>query len=69
MNLIGLLVVLLIFCIVLWAARALMAAFGVGDPIATVVYVLIVLVGLIWLVNMLGYGGGFIGNGNIGLRR
>jgi hypothetical protein len=57
MNLIGLLIVLLIFCIVLWAARALMAAFGVGDPIATVVYVVIVIIGLLWLVSALGYGG------------
>jgi hypothetical protein len=64
MNLIGLLIVLLIFCIVAWAARALMAAFGVGDPIATVVYVIIVVIGLLWLVNLLGYGGGLgFGNG------
>lgn len=56
MSLIGVVVALLIFCVVLWAARALMAAFGIGDPIATVVYVLLVLVLLVWLWQ--GIGGG-----------
>jgi hypothetical protein len=54
MNPILLLVGLLIFCVILWAARALMSAFGVGDPIATVVYVLLVLLCLIWLLNEVG---------------
>ncbi len=58
MNLISLLIVLLIFCVILWAARALMAAFGVVDPIATIVYVLIVLVAVLWLVQNLGLIGG-----------
>lgn len=58
MNLISLLIILLIFCVVLWAARAIMAAFGVGDPIATIVYVVIVLFGLIWLIQTLGFIGG-----------
>ena len=58
MNLIGLLVALLVFCIVLWAARALMSAFGVGDPIATVVYVVLVLIVLLWIVDQLGIIGG-----------
>ena len=52
--LITLLVYLLVACIVLWAAKALMAAFGVGDPIATVVYVLIVLVILLGILNVFG---------------
>lgn len=54
MSLIGLLVVLLVACIVLWAARALLAAFGIGDPIATVVYVILVLIILFWLLSALG---------------
>jgi len=57
MNLIALLVIILVFCIVLWAARALLAAFGIGDPIATVVYVVLVIIALFMLVNALGYGG------------
>jgi hypothetical protein len=56
MSLIGLVIALLIFCVVLWAARALMAAFGIGDPIATVVYVLLVLLLLVWLWQGLGGG-------------
>jgi hypothetical protein len=58
MSLIGLLIALLIICIVLWAARALMAAFSVEDPIRTVIYVILVILILVWLLNMLGYGGG-----------
>jgi hypothetical protein len=54
MSLISLLIVLLIFCVVVWAARALMAAFGIGDPIATVVYVFLVLIALLFLLQALG---------------
>lgn len=55
MSLIALLIILLIFCVVIWAARSLMGAFGIGDPIATVVYVFLVLIMLLWLVNSFGY--------------
>ena len=58
MSLIGILIVLIVFCVVIWAARSLMAAFGVGDPIATVVYVLLVLIMLIWLLQQFGVIGG-----------
>ena len=54
MSLVGLLVVLLIFCVLVWAARALMGAFGIGDPISTVVYVIIVLIAVLWLLQNLG---------------
>jgi len=54
MNLIGLIVALLVFCVLIWAARALMAAFGIGDPIATVIYVVLVLFFLVWLLQSLG---------------
>jgi hypothetical protein len=55
MTLIGLIIVLLVFCVLIWAARALMAAFGIGDPIATVVYVLLVLIMLLWLLSEFGF--------------
>jgi hypothetical protein len=58
MNLIGLLVALLIFCVVLWAVRALLAAFSIGDPIATVVYVLLVLIFVVYLAGLFGVGPG-----------
>jgi hypothetical protein len=54
MSLIGLLVALLILCIVYWAATQLMAAFGVGDPIRTVVLVILVLIALVWLLGFVG---------------
>jgi hypothetical protein len=55
-NPVAILLTLLIFCVVVWAARALMAAFGIGDPIATVIYVLLVLAFLLWLFSLLGGG-------------
>ena len=58
MSLIGLLVALVVFGIVLWAARALMGAFGIGEPIATVVHVLLVVVFLVFLLGLIGIGPG-----------
>lgn len=54
MSLIGLLIALLIVCVVLWAARVLIAAFAVPQPIGTVIYVIIVLIVVIWFVQQLG---------------
>lgn len=51
---IGLLIAVLVVCIVLWAAQSLMAAFGVPDPIRTVMLVVIVLVALLWFLNAAG---------------
>jgi hypothetical protein len=67
MSLVSLLVLLLIMCVVVWAARALLAAFSIGDPIATVVYVLLVLVFLLYIAQSVGILGGFNG-GNLNLR-
>ena len=69
MNLLGLLVVLLVFCFAVWATRALMGAFGIGDPWATVIYVIIGIFALVFLLQLLGYGGGLgLGSGPM-LRR
>jgi len=54
MSLVSILVVLLVFCLVIWAARAIMVAFGIGDPIATVVYVVLVFVLILWLLSLIG---------------
>lgn len=56
MSLIGLLIVLLVMCVVIWGARTLLAAFGIGNPIASVVYVILVLIFLFWLLQNLGVG-------------
>lgn len=52
--LISLLVVLLVFCLIYWAATRIMAAFGVGEPVHTVVIVVLVLLAVFWLLNMFG---------------
>lgn len=57
MSLIGLLLAIVIFGVITWAARALLGAFGIGDPIATVVQVLLVLVFLFWILQGFGLGG------------
>lgn len=54
MSLIGLLILLIIFCVIVWAARALLAAFAVPEPISTVVWVLIVLIAVFTIVSQFG---------------
>jgi len=57
MSILALLIYLIIICIVFWAVRMLLAAFGIGDPIKTVVYVIMVVLVLIALLQLLGGGG------------
>ena len=56
-DLISLLILLIVIGVVFWAARKIMGAFGIGDPINTVVLVLLVIVCLIAVLNFFGYGG------------
>ena len=53
MDLLTLLVTLIIVILLFWAVRALLSAFGIGDPIATVVYVIMVVIVIIWLLGAL----------------
>lgn len=55
MSLIGLLVALIVLCLLFWAVNAVLRAFGVGDPIATLVKVVFVIVVVFWLLGVLGY--------------
>ena len=57
LNPIALLLWLIVLCVVIWAARALMAAFDLPQPIQTVIFVVIVLVVVLYLVQMLGGSG------------
>ncbi len=67
MSLIGILVALIIIGVLFWAVRALLGAFAIGDPIATVVQVILVVLVILWLVSALG--GGSLGTlGNLRLR-
>lgn len=54
MSILTLLVLLIVFCAVVWAARAILSAFAIPDPISTVVWVGIVLVALLVLLNYSG---------------
>lgn len=54
MSLILLLVALLVVAFALWAARRLIAAFKVPDPFATVIYIIVALVCVLWLLSLLG---------------
>ena len=54
MSLISLLTLLVVFCVIIWAARAILTAFAVPDPIRTVVWVVIVLLCVFALVDQMG---------------
>jgi len=49
----GILGILLIGCIVIWAARALMSAWSIGEPIATSIYVILVVLFAVVLLTRL----------------
>lgn len=54
MSLISIIVALIVFALVFWAANRILAAFGIGDPIATVIYVILVLFFILYLLSLLG---------------
>lgn len=54
MSLIGLFVLLIVFSLMFWAARTLMATFAVPAQIQVVVQVLIVVLVCLWLLEVLG---------------
>lgn len=58
MSILGLLVALVVICLLWWGITRILAAFGVGDPIATVVKVLFVILVVLWLLNAFGIVGG-----------
>ncbi len=59
MPILSILVMFVIILLVFWACRALLAAFKVEDPIATLVYVLLVVFVILWLLSLIGGGVGF----------
>lgn len=58
MSIIGLLILLIVFCVVVWAARAILTAFAIPDPIRTVIWVGIVIVAVLILLSQFGGMGG-----------
>jgi hypothetical protein len=57
-SIIGLLVALVIVCLLFWAVTRILAAFSIGDPIATVVRVILVVLVVLWLISEFGFGAG-----------
>ncbi len=45
---------LVVLCLLLWAARAIMGAFALPQPIQTLIWVAIVVVVVLWLVQLAG---------------
>lgn len=64
MSIVSILVALLLVCVLFWAARALMTAFDIKDPIATVVYVVLVVLVIAWA-----FGGSGLSLGSLRLTR
>lgn len=54
MSLIGIIVALIVILLVFWAVRALLAAFGAGEPLSTVIHVLLVVLVVLWLLGAIG---------------
>lgn len=54
MPILSFLVALIIILLVFWAARQLLAAFGVGEPIATVVNVALIVLTILVLLSFIG---------------
>ncbi len=57
MDIIGLLIFLIIIGVLFWAVRALSAAFGIPQPIQTVIVVLLVVIVIIYLLQAIGGSG------------
>ena len=53
-TLIALVVVLIVVLLLVWCVQRLLGAFAVPEPVATVVYVLIVLIAVLYLVRRFG---------------
>lgn len=54
MPLVGLLVALMVFCLMVWAVQRLIAGFAIPDPIATVIYVNVVVFAVLTLLSWVG---------------
>lgn len=50
---ISLLIGLLILAVVIWATRALVAAFGLPEPISTVIFVIVVVIAVLWFIGQI----------------
>lgn len=58
MTIAALLITLIVFCALIWAAYAIVNAFSIPDPIRTIILVVVVLVALTILLDRVGILGG-----------
>jgi len=54
MSLLSLLVAILLVAVVVWAVKTLVPALGIPEPIATVIYVIVVVLVVFWFLGVLG---------------
>lgn len=54
MDLLTIFLALLVIALAVWAVPKLVAAFGIPDPMATVIYVGLVVLVVLWFVSLLG---------------
>jgi hypothetical protein len=57
MSLLGLLVFLIVIGLMFWVVRQLSGAFGIPQPIVTVIYVVLVIICVLYLLQALGMTG------------
>ena len=57
MDLVSIVIAVLILCLIYWAIHRLAAAFGLSPQIVTVLDVLLVIIAILWLIRVMGYGG------------
>lgn len=56
MLLLNFLITLLIIVLIVWAVRRVVGLLGVPQPMAGIIDVILVVVCVLWLVSLLGYG-------------
>ncbi len=54
MTILSLLVTLVLICLFVWAVRSVMGAFGIGNPMAGLVNVVMVVLVICWLLSVFG---------------
>jgi hypothetical protein len=54
MTIVGLIVVLVLVGLAFWVIRQLSGAFGIPQPIVTVIYVILVVLVVLWLLSAFG---------------
>lgn len=54
MDPVGILIIIVVVAVVLWATQALLSAFRVPAPVNTIIFVVVVIVVLLWIIRRAG---------------